>query len=129
KCGIRVTVSGVRIPPSPPSLRPKRASASCPSGHWNDDDYDVLADGVVVGCISKANAAPVGSPWMWTLRSAITRIVCPLTAMLRVARPWLISPRGDADRLWADHDDLNALALGFPFRRLQSFMHALRAST
>jgi hypothetical protein len=28
---------------------------------WNDEDYDVLADGAVVGCI-KANAAPVGSP-------------------------------------------------------------------
>ena len=26
----------------------------------------MLADGAVVGCI-KANAAPVGSPWMWTL--------------------------------------------------------------
>jgi hypothetical protein len=26
----------------------KRASASRPSGEWNDDDYDVLADGVVV---------------------------------------------------------------------------------
>jgi hypothetical protein len=45
----------------------KRASASRPSGEWNDDDFDVLADGVVVGRIFKPNAAPVGSPWMWTL--------------------------------------------------------------
>lgn len=45
----------------------KRASASRPSGEWNDDDYDVLADGVVVGRIFKANASPVGTPWMWTL--------------------------------------------------------------
>jgi hypothetical protein len=45
----------------------KRASASRPSGEWSDDDYDVLADGEVVGRIYKANAAPVGSPWMWTL--------------------------------------------------------------
>jgi hypothetical protein len=45
----------------------KRASASRPSGQWNDDDYDVLANGEVVGRIFKANAAPVGSPWMWTL--------------------------------------------------------------
>jgi hypothetical protein len=37
----------------------KRASASRPSGQWNDDDFDVLADGVVVGRIFKANAAPV----------------------------------------------------------------------
>jgi hypothetical protein len=41
-----------------------RASASRP---WKDDHYDVLAGGVVVGRIFKANAAPVGEPWMWTL--------------------------------------------------------------
>jgi hypothetical protein len=45
----------------------KRASASRTSGEWNDDDYDVLAGGAVVGRIFKANAAPVGKPWMWTL--------------------------------------------------------------
>jgi hypothetical protein len=45
----------------------KRASASRPSGEWSEDDYDVLADGVVVGRIMKAAASPVGSPWMWTL--------------------------------------------------------------
>src|SRR5262249_17399053 len=45
----------------------KRASASRPSGAWNDDDFDVLADGAVVGRIMKVHAAPVGSPWMWTL--------------------------------------------------------------
>ena len=46
----------------------KRASASQPSGEWNEeDDYDVLAEGVVVGRIMKVHAAPVGSPWMWTL--------------------------------------------------------------
>ena len=27
----------------------KRAPASRPSGEWNEDDYDVLAEGVVVG--------------------------------------------------------------------------------
>jgi hypothetical protein len=27
----------------------------------------VLADGAVVGRIFKANAVPVGSPWMWRL--------------------------------------------------------------
>jgi hypothetical protein len=36
----------------------KRASASRPSGAWNDDDYDVLTNGEVVGRIFKANAAP-----------------------------------------------------------------------
>jgi hypothetical protein len=44
----------------------KRASASRPSGEWNDD-FDVLANGAVVGRIFKANAAPVGMSWMWTL--------------------------------------------------------------
>jgi hypothetical protein len=45
----------------------KRASASRHSGQWNEDDFDVLAEGAVVGRIFKANAAPVGTPWMWTL--------------------------------------------------------------
>jgi hypothetical protein len=44
----------------------KRASASS-SGHWSDEDFDVLCNGAVVGRIFKANAVPVGSPWMWTL--------------------------------------------------------------
>jgi hypothetical protein len=45
----------------------KRASASRPSGECNDDDYDVLADGIVVGRIMKVAASPVGTGWMWTL--------------------------------------------------------------
>jgi hypothetical protein len=45
----------------------KRAAASRPSGEWKDDDYDVLVQGEAVGRIFNANAAPVGSPWMWTL--------------------------------------------------------------
>jgi hypothetical protein len=40
----------------------KRASASRPSGQWSDDDFDVLADGVVVGRIFAGR-----TPWMWTL--------------------------------------------------------------
>jgi len=44
-----------------------RASTSRSSGEWNEDDFDVLADGVVVGRILKAHAAPAGSPWMWTM--------------------------------------------------------------
>jgi hypothetical protein len=45
----------------------KRASTSRPSGEWDDDDYDVLADGVIVGRIMETAAAPLGTPWMWTL--------------------------------------------------------------
>ena len=44
----------------------KRASASRPSGEWSDDDYDVLAEGVIVGRIMKAAASPVETPWLWT---------------------------------------------------------------
>jgi len=49
------------------SLVLKRASASRSSGEWNDDGYDVLADGVMVGRIMKAAAVSVGMSWMWTL--------------------------------------------------------------
>jgi hypothetical protein len=45
----------------------KRASLSRSSGEWSDDDYDVLADGVVVGRIMKAAAKPADASWMWTL--------------------------------------------------------------
>jgi hypothetical protein len=52
----------------------KRAALSRPSGEWNDDVFDVLANGEVVGRIFKANAAPVGAPWMWTLSHADARL-------------------------------------------------------
>jgi hypothetical protein len=45
----------------------KRALTSRPSGEWTDDDYDVFAEGGVVGRIFKVHAAPVGVPWMWAL--------------------------------------------------------------
>ena len=45
----------------------KRASASRPSGEWSDDDYDVLCEGAVVGRLFKSAAAPVRTPWFWTL--------------------------------------------------------------
>jgi hypothetical protein len=45
----------------------KRAWGSRLSGRWNDEDYDVLAAGAVVGRIFQVHAAPVAMPWMWTL--------------------------------------------------------------
>jgi hypothetical protein len=36
----------------------KRTSASRSSGQWSDDDFDVLAEGGVVGRIFKVNAQP-----------------------------------------------------------------------
>jgi hypothetical protein len=44
----------------------KRASTSRPSDQWSDGDYDVLAEGEVVGRIMKVTA-PEDTPWMWTL--------------------------------------------------------------
>jgi hypothetical protein len=41
---------------------PKRASASRQSGQWSEDDFDVLADGIVVGRLFKSLAAPAGMP-------------------------------------------------------------------
>ena len=32
---------------------------------WNQDDFDVLEDGVIVGRIFKAPIAPEDRPWMW----------------------------------------------------------------
>jgi hypothetical protein len=32
----------------------------CPSGEWNENDYDVLADGIMLGSIMNAAAAPAG---------------------------------------------------------------------
>jgi hypothetical protein len=43
-------------------------TASRPSGEWSDDDYDVLADGVVVALITRAAAdALEATPWFRTL--------------------------------------------------------------
>jgi hypothetical protein len=39
----------------------KRALASRPSGQWSEDDYDVLADGIVVGRIMKATRCAGGN--------------------------------------------------------------------
>jgi hypothetical protein len=42
----------------------KRASISRPSGEWRDDDYDVVAEGVVVGRIFLSPAAPQDRHWI-----------------------------------------------------------------
>jgi len=72
----------------------KRASASRTSGEWNDDDDDVLADGVVVGRIMKTAAAPEGMPWMWTLVFGHHETARHRTAIRqRARRQWWRSPR------------------------------------
>ena len=44
------------VAPTGQSLLLKRAALSRPSGEWNDDDFDVLAAGIVVGRIMKRRA-------------------------------------------------------------------------
>ena len=54
----------------------KRASASRPSGEWDDDDYDVLADGVVVGRIygDASASTPPELRWFWSILEVIPDI-------------------------------------------------------
>src|SRR5262249_40358338 len=53
----------------------KRAPASRPSGEWNDDDFDVLANGAAVGRIMRAAAAGRQPPSVGqTLKSSPGRI-------------------------------------------------------
>jgi hypothetical protein len=67
-----------------------RAALSRPS---DDDDFDV-ADDEVVGRIDKANAAPLRSPWMWTLAFWLARAEATEIATPRLNRsPGWISSR------------------------------------
>ena len=47
----------------------KRGKFSRPSGQWNDEDYDVLADGVVVGRILEEGSrfGPPELRWGWSM--------------------------------------------------------------
>src|SRR5215471_20306093 len=51
----------------------KSANASRPSGEWNDDDYDVLAEGIVVGRIMNAAACAGGHVMVVDARVRIPR--------------------------------------------------------
>ena len=50
---------------SSPRLILKRAAGRS-SGQWSDD-YDVLADGIVVGRIMRDATAPEAAQWFWSL--------------------------------------------------------------
>src|SRR5262249_58917949 len=73
------------------SLMLKRASASRLFGEWIDNDFDVLADGIPVGRIMRAMAAPVGPPWMWmSLLSPMHGYEATLErALAAFAKSWL----------------------------------------
>jgi hypothetical protein len=59
----------------PPTL--KRVSASRASGIWQDEDYDVLVDGKVVGRIyeNASVSAPPDMRWFWSVTA-----IAPATA-------------------------------------------------
>ena len=48
-------------------------SASRPSGQWQDEDYDVLADGKVIGRIYEQGSAhdPPELRWFWSILEVI----------------------------------------------------------
>ena len=64
----------------------KHASASRSSGQWNDDYFDVFANGIVVGRIFKSNASPVGHRGCGRWSSGTLWIEYQRTAMRRRAR-------------------------------------------
>jgi len=43
----------------------KGASASRSSGQWDDDDFDVLADGVVVAALAASALPALAQPSLW----------------------------------------------------------------
>src|SRR5438067_797912 len=51
----------------------KRASASRSSGQWQDEDFDVLADGKVVGRIYEDASAstPPELRWFWSVTAIV----------------------------------------------------------
>src|SRR5262245_46617143 len=64
-----------------------------------DDHYDVLENGVVVGRIFKAQAAPQDRPWMWRAGIVPTASAALHTAMpKRARRRWRCSARFGENR-------------------------------
>jgi hypothetical protein len=65
----------------------KRAKFSRPSGQWKDEDYDVLADGEVVGRILEEGSrfGPPELRWGWSITAIVpaTRGVTNGTAATR----------------------------------------------
>jgi hypothetical protein len=51
----------------------KRGKLSRPSGQWQDEDYDVLADGKVIGRILESGSRfdPPGLQWTWSITSIV----------------------------------------------------------
>jgi|SRR5262249_10625991 len=57
-----------RVPVSLPFEDPADSRVDAlPIRRVDENDYDVLSDGIVLGRIMKAAAASAGQPWMWML--------------------------------------------------------------
>jgi hypothetical protein len=75
----------------------------------------MLADGAVVGRIFKANTAPVGSPWMWTLAFGHHEDRTPThgyeatreAAMAAFAKSWRGSKRSPDCLWWGSRREAN----------------------
>jgi hypothetical protein len=71
KCSVSSIIMVVKCRSGDFSSRKRRTVSDMPSSGVNVIHTGLLAtllaDGAVVGRILKANAAPVGAPWMWTL--------------------------------------------------------------
>src|SRR2546421_12653246 len=54
----------------------KRACGSRPSGQWQDEDYDVLADGKIVGRIYEDASAstPPDMRWFWSITEIVPAV-------------------------------------------------------
>jgi hypothetical protein len=71
------------------------------AGRRDEEYYDVIADGEVVGRIMLFAATPGGLPWMWSLAYG----QLPFTATPRPAKPpWRRSRRAGTERREAGND-------------------------
>jgi hypothetical protein len=103
----------------------KRASASRSSGQWQDEDYDVLADGKVVGRIHEH--ADLGTPpelrWFWSITEIVPAVPNTPTAKPFFMLPYrFANPRGpqqNADGVFNASEDDAAFAAHHPRRELE----------
>jgi hypothetical protein len=70
-------------------------------GEWQDEDYDVLADGVVVGRIYEGASAstPRELRWFWSQGVAIARTVAPFRTRADANPPLIIAVGQDEVRI------------------------------
>jgi hypothetical protein len=73
------------------SLILKRAKLSRSSGQWQDEDYDVLADGKVVGRIYDDGSfgTPPELRWFWSLMVTPATLGGRTAPLRRAKRRWL----------------------------------------